>query len=92
MWYNKDTEREVINMTKLKTMDKREDTTPTFGMLCEGDAFTSEGGSVVFIKTNIIYDSNKDPYNTMALDGEFYWSDDDEEIEPIQELEIVIKK
>ena len=79
-------------MTKTKTIDKREDTTPTFGMLREGDAFTSDGGSVVFIKTNIIYDSDKNPYNTVALDGEFYWSDDDEEIEPVQELEIVIKK
>jgi hypothetical protein len=28
----------------------------------------------------------------VALDGEFYWSDDDEEVQPVQELEIVIKK
>lgn len=79
-------------MTKTKTLDKRQDTFPTFGMLCEGDAFTSDGGSVVFVKTNIMYDSNKKPYNTISFDGEFYWSDDDEEIEPIQELEIIIKK
>lgn len=79
-------------MTVTKTIDKREDYTPTFGQLKEGDAFTSEGGSVVFIKTNIIYDSNKNAYNTVSLDGETYWSDDDEEIEPIQEIEIIIKK
>ena len=79
-------------MTKLKTFDEREDTTPTFGILREGDAFTSEGDSVVFIKTNIIYDSNKTPYNTVALDGEFYWSDDDDEVEPIQDIEVIIKK
>ena len=79
-------------MTKTKTIDKREDYTPTFGMLQDGDAFTSEGGSVVFVKTNIMYDSNKNPYNTISLDGEFFWSNDDEEIEPIHELEIVIKK
>ena len=79
-------------MTVTKTLDKREDYTPTFGQLKEGDAFTSEGGSVVFIKTNIIYDSNKNTYNTVSLDGETYWSDDDEEIEPIQEIEIIIKK
>ena len=79
-------------MTVTKTIDKREDYTPTFGQLKEGDAFTSEGGSVVFIKTNIIYDSNKNAYNTVSLDGEIYWSDDDEEIEPIQEIEIIIKK
>lgn len=39
-----------------------------------------------------MYDDHKDAYNTMALDGEFYWFDDDEEIEPIQEIEIIIKK
>ena len=79
-------------MTNTKTLDKRQYTFPTFGMLREGDAFTSTGGSVVFVKTNIMYDSNKNPYNTISLDGEFYWSEDDEEIEPIQELEIVIKR
>ena len=79
-------------MTVTKTIDKRESYTPTFGHLKEGDAFTSVGNSVVFIKTNIIYDSNKNAYNTVALDGEFYWSEDDEEIEPIHELEITIKK
>ena len=79
-------------MTKTKTIDKRDGYIPTFGMLHDGDAFTGKGGSVVFVKTEIMYDSNKNPYNTMSLDGEFYWSDDDEEIEPIQELEIIIKK
>ena len=79
-------------MTKTKTIDKREDYTPTFGHLNEGDAFTSEGGIMVFIKTAVMYDEHKDPYNTVSLDGEFYWSDDDEVIEPIQELEIIIKK
>ena len=79
-------------MTKTKTIDKRKDAPITFGMLHDGDAFTSEGGSVVFVKTEIMYNSNKNPYNTISLDGEFYWSDDDEEIEPIQELEIIIKK
>lgn len=79
-------------MTKTKTIDKREDYTPTFGMLQYGDAFTSKGGSVIFVKTEIMYDNTKNPYNTISLDGEFYWSDDDEEIEPIQELEIIIKR
>ena len=79
-------------MTVTKTIDKRDDYTPTFGQLQEGDAFTSVGQSIIFIKTNIIYDSNKNAYNTVSLDGETYWSDDDEEIEPIRELEIVIKK
>ena len=79
-------------MTKTKTIDKREDYTPTFEMLQDGDAFTSKGGSVVFVKTAIMYDNNKNAYNTISLDGEFYWSDDDEVIEPIQELEVIIKK
>lgn len=79
-------------MTVTKTIDKRKNYTPTFGQLNVCDAFTSVDGSVVFIKTNILYDSDKRAYNTMSLDGGIYWSDDDEEIEPIQEIEITIKK
>ena len=79
-------------MTKIKTNDKREDTAPTFGELNVGDLFTSGNGSVVFIKTEIMYNDHKDAYNTVALDGEFYWSDDDEEIQPIREIEITIRK
>ena len=79
-------------MTKLKYTDKREDTVPTFGGLNVGDMFTSVKSEVPFIKTEIMYDEHKDFYNTVAFDGEFYWSDDDEEIEPIQDIEIIIKK
>ena len=79
-------------MTKLKYIDKRENTVPTFGDLSIGDLFTSVDGNVPFIKTAVMYDEHKDPYNTVAFDGEFYWSDDNEEIEPIQEIEITIKK
>ena len=79
-------------MTKLKFTDKRENTVPTFGDLNIGDSFTSVNGEMPFIKTAVMYNKNKDPYNTVAFDGEFYWSDDDEEIEPIRELEIIIKK
>lgn len=78
-------------MTKLKFTDKREDTVPTFGDLNIGDSFTVNG-EVPFIKTEVMYDKNKNPYNTVALDGEFYWSDVDEEVVPIRELEIIIKK
>ena len=79
-------------MTKLKFTDKRENTVPTFGDLSIGDSFTSVNGEIPFIKTAVMYDRDKNPCNTVALDGEFYWSDDDEEIEPVQELEIIIKK
>ena len=79
-------------MTKLKFIDKRENTTPTFGDLNIGDMFTSVDGEVPFIKTAEMYDEHKDPYNTVALDGEFYWSDNNEEIVPIQKIEIVMKK
>ena len=79
-------------MAKFKFIDKRENIVPTFGTLSIGDIFTSVDGEVPFVKTEVMYDLNKDPYNTVALDGEFYWSDDDEEVEPIRELEIVIKK
>jgi hypothetical protein len=79
-------------MTKLKYFDKRENTNPTFGDLNIGDWFTSVDSEVPFIKTAEMYDEHKDPYNSVALDGEFYWSDDDEEVEPIQKVEITIKK
>lgn len=79
-------------MTALKFIDKREDTTPTFGDLSIGDLFTSVNGEVVFVKTAVMYDEHKDSYNTVGLDGEFYWSDDNEEIAPIREIEIVIKR
>ena len=79
-------------MAKLKFTDKRENTVPTFGELNVGDIFTSVDGRVPFIKTEIIYDDNKNAYNTVSFDGEFYWSDVDEEIEPIQDIEVIIKK
>lgn len=79
-------------MTAIKTIDKREDYTPTFGQLNVCDAFTSVDGSLVFIKTGILYDKDNRAYNTISLDGGIYWSDDDEEIEPIREIEVIIKK
>lgn len=79
-------------MTKLKYTDKRENTVPTFGDLNVGDMFTSADGEMPFVKTEVMYDDHKDAYNTVSFDGEFYWSDDDEEIEPIQDIEIIIKK
>lgn len=79
-------------MTALKFIDEREDTVPTFGDLDIGDLFTSVHGKMPFIKTEVMYDEHQDPYNTVSLDGEHFWSEADEEIEPIQELEIVMKK
>jgi alpha-acetolactate decarboxylase len=79
-------------MTELKFVDKRENTIPTFGDLNIGDSFTSVNGEIPFIKTAVMYDEHKDAYNTVALDGEFYWSDDDEEIVPLREIEITMKK
>lgn len=78
-------------MTALKFVDKREDTVPTFGDLNIGDLFTTVG-EVPFIKTAVMYDEHKDPYNTVSIDGEFYWSDNDEEIVPVREIEITLKK
>ena len=79
-------------MTKLKFIDKREDTPPTFGDLNIGDLFTSVNGEIPFIKTTVMYNEHKDPYNTVSIDGEFYWSDNDEEIAPIKEIEVTINK
>lgn len=79
-------------MTKLKFTVQQENTTPTFGKLNIGDAFTSIDGIVPFVKTAVMYDEHQDCYNTISFDGEFYWSDDEEEIEPIQDIEIIIKK
>lgn len=79
-------------MTAMKFIDKRENTAPTFGDLKIGDSFTSVNGEMPFVKTAVVYDKRQNAYNTISPDGEFYWSDDDEEIEPIQEIEIIIKK
>lgn len=79
-------------MTKLKFVDKREDNIPTFGDLNFGDWFALVDRGVLFIKTTVFYDEGKNPYNTVSLDGEFYWSDVNEEVVPIQEIEITIKK
>lgn len=79
-------------MTSLKFVDKRKNTVPTFGDLNVGDSFTSVDGGVAFVKTEIMYNDHKDAYNTVSFDGEFYWSDDDEEIIPIREIEITIKR
>lgn len=78
-------------MTALKFIDKRENTVPTFGGLNIGDAFTFVDGGVPFVKTAVMHDE-RDKYNTVGLDGEFYWTNSDEKIEPIRELEIIIKK
>lgn len=79
-------------MTKLKFVNKRENTNFTFGDLNIGDSFTSFDEGVPFIKTAVMYNDHKDAYNTVSFDGEFYWSDDDEEIQPVKEIEIIIKK
>ena len=79
-------------MTVTKTIDKRKKYTPTFGQLKVCEAFTSTDSDMVYIKTNVLYDIDQRAYNTISLDGGVYWSEDDEEIEPIQEIEITIKK
>ena len=79
-------------MTELKFVDKREDIFPTFGELNIGDSFTSVDDETPFIKTAVMYNEHKDPYNTVSFYGEFYWSDVNEEVVPIQEIEITIKK
>ena len=79
-------------MAKLKFIDKREETVPTFSDLNIGDLFTSVGEEFPFIKIAVMYNEHKDSYNTVSIDGEFYWSDGDEEVRPIQELEVTIKK
>ena len=79
-------------MTELKFIDMREDTVPTFGDLEIGDLFTFVNEETLFIKTTVMFDENNESYNTVAFDGEFYWTNDDEEITPIREIEITIKK
>ena len=79
-------------MTELKFVDKREDIFPTFGELNIGDLFTSVDDETPFIKTAVMYNEHKDPYNTVSFYGEFFWSDDNEEIQPIKEIEITMKR
>lgn len=91
-------------VTKIKTNDIRKDTAPTFEDIEVGSMFTESDGGIIFIKLNEIqihYYGNvtedvvaneETVYNAITLDGEFETFYDNEEVEPIQELEVTIKK
>ena len=90
--------------TKIEVNDIRKNTAPTFKDIKVGSMFTETDGELIFIKLNEIqihYCGNVEDnivasedkvYNVMTLDGDFDAFYDDEEVTPVQELEIVIKK
>ena len=90
--------------TRIEVNDIRKDTTPTFEDIKIGSMFTEPEGKIIFIKLNEIqihYYGNVEQdivaneekvYNAITLDGDFETFGDDEEVTPIQEIEIVIEK
>jgi hypothetical protein len=82
--------------TKVKFNDYRKNTNPTFEDIEVGSMFTEIGGEIIYIKKkDFITDKGKNEcyYNAIDIkDGEFVSFDNDEEIEPIQEIEITIKR
>lgn len=85
--------------TKVKFNDNRKSTHPTFEDIVVGSMFTEVDGEIIYIKIDkaqIHYyneDIIDDEINAIDIrDGEFVSFDDDEEIHPIQEIEITIKK
>ena len=79
-------------MTKIKTNDNRINTYPTFKDIREGAMFTEENCDIIYIKTAVLKNEDDTTTNVIDLEGDTHWFDYDEEIQPIQEIEITIKK
>jgi hypothetical protein len=79
-------------MTKIKTNDNRKNITPTFEDVEEGSMFIDPNSKMIFIKTAILKVEDDTTANAIDLEGDTHWFYDDEEIQPIQEIEITIKK
>lgn len=82
--------------TKVKFNDYRKNTNPTFEDIAVGSMFTEVEGEVIYIKKEeFLVDKGKDECYHNAIDirdGEFVSFGYDEEVHPIQEIEITIKK
>ena len=91
-------------MTKIQTTDSRT-TNLTFEDIPNGSMFTEKDYEKPYIKMPIftlvdmayrdneeIVPQDEEEFNAIDLYGSSYWFSDDEEIEPIQEIEIIIKK
>ena len=90
--------------TKIEISDIRKNTTPTFEDIKVGSMFTEPNGEIIFIKLDEIqihYYGNVEQdiipneeavYNAITLDGDFETFSDDEEVTPIQKIEIVIER
>ena len=89
-------------MTKIKTDDLRT-TKNTFENISIGSMFTEPECSTPYLKVDIfklvlpckedispIEDSDY-TYNAITLDGEPYWFDEDDEVDPIDEISITMK-
>lgn len=85
--------------TKVKFNDNRISTHPTFEDIVVGSMFTEVDGETIYIKIDKAqihyYDEETidDEINAIDIrDGEFVSFDEDEEVHPVQELEIIIKR
>lgn len=83
-------------MTKMQTTDLRF-TNLHFEDIPIGEMFTQKGNQKPYIKIPIVALVTKpieeEEYNAIYLPtGELTWFDEDEEVAPIQELDIIIKR
>ena len=79
-------------MTQIKTNDNRRNYAPTFADIEEGVMFTEPDSELIFIKTAVLKNEKGTTTNAIDLDGDISWFNDYEEVHPIQEIEITIKK
>ena len=80
-------------MTQITTKDNRKNYNPTFEDIKEGTMFTEPQSEIIYIKTAVLKnEENNTTTNALDIDGDTHWFDDYEEVEPIQEIEITIKK
>ena len=80
-------------MTKITTHDNRQTAKPTFEDIETGVMFTDVDCEIIYIKTAPLKNMGTNTTaNALDLEGDTHWFDADEEVQPIQEIEITIKK
>ena len=78
-------------MTNICIVDRRIETTPTFGQLAVGQWFMMEG--CLYCKTEELLNSNcTSHYNAFVPEGGLTAFDNDELVEPVEGIQITISK
>lgn len=78
-------------MTNVCIVDRRIETTPTFGQLTVGQWFMMEG--YLYCKTEELLNSNcTSRYNAFDPEGGFTSFENDELVEPVGDIQITISK